>query len=144
MTIADLPALNAGLNATSSALLTAGFFFIRRGEIERHRICMIAAFVVSSAFLISYVVYHANHGSTPFPGTGASRFFYFALLVSHVVLAALVVPFALSALYRGLRREDARHRRVARIAFPIWIYVSVTGVVVYWILYQLFRPFGPG
>src|SRR2546422_8704774 len=111
MTYADLPALNAALNATSAALLAAGFFFIRRREIARHRLCMMSAFAVSIAFLISYLVYHAEHGATPFRGVGWIRPVYFGMLFSHVVLAAAVVPLALVTLSRAWREDFVRHRR---------------------------------
>jgi putative membrane protein len=138
VTIADLPALNASLNGLAAILLGIGFVFIQRGEIERHRFCMVAAFVVSMAFLVSYVVYHVHHGATPFPGRGWVRPVYFTLLVSHVVLAALVVPLACVTLYRAWRSDFARHRKIAELTFPVWMYVSVTGVVVYWILYHVY------
>lgn len=138
MTIADLPALNASLNGLAAILLAIGFVFIQRREIERHRFCMVSAFVVSTAFLVSYVVYHAHHGATPFPGQGWVRPVYFTLLVTHVVLAALVVPLACVTLYRAFGADFVRHRRIAVITFPVWMYVSVTGVLVYWILYHLY------
>jgi uncharacterized membrane protein YozB (DUF420 family) len=136
MSLANLPALNATLNATSAILLTTGWFLIKSGRVEAHRRCMIAAFVASSLFLISYVIYHAQAGSKPYPGTGVMRAVYFSILIPHVVLAAAVVPLALVTLRRGLRRDDARHRRLARITLPIWLFVSVTGVVVYVMLYR--------
>ena len=138
MTVADLPALNASLNALAAVLLATGFVFVRKRQIERHRLCMLAAFVVSIAFLCSYVVYHAHHGSTPFPGHGWVRPFYFSLLVSHVLLAVSVVPLACVTLYRAWGADFARHRAIAVVTFPIWMYVSVTGVVVYWMLYHLY------
>jgi uncharacterized membrane protein YozB (DUF420 family) len=138
MTIADLPALNATLNATSTILLFVGWRFIRRGDRERHRLCMLGAFTVSTLFLVSYVVYHLEHGSTPFPGAGLARTAYLTMLATHVVLAALVPPLAIVTLWRALRGEDERHRRIARITFPIWIYVSITGVLVYVILYHVY------
>jgi uncharacterized membrane protein YozB (DUF420 family) len=137
MSVADLPALNATLNATSAVLLTIAWFLIRSGRIAAHRRFMIAAFVTSSLFLISYVVYHAQIGSKPFPGTGAIRTIYFSILIPHVVLAAVVLPLAIITLSRGLRRLDDRHRRIARWTLPIWLFVSVTGVIVYLMLYQL-------
>lgn len=140
MTSADLPALNASLNAISAVLLAAGYRFIRRGEIARHRACMLSAFAVSVAFLASYVTYHALHGSTRFAGQGWMRPLYFTLLVSHVVLAVAVVPLALATLWRAFRDDVERHRRIARVTFPVWLYVSVTGVMVYWILYHLYPP----
>lgn len=136
MTVADLPALNATLNATAAVLLVTGYRLIRRGRIRQHRAVMISACVVSTLFLISYVVYHANVGSKPFPGHGPIRFVYFTILLTHVVLAAAVLPLALITLSRGLRSRFDRHVAIARWTFPIWLYVSVTGVVVYWLLYH--------
>lgn len=135
MSVADLPHLNAALNATAGMLLLAGFYFIRAGRIRAHRACMLAAFATSALFLTSYVVYHAQVGSRPFPGTGLVRTIYFAILVPHVVLAAAVLPLAIVTLRRGLRRDDARHKRLARWTLPVWLFVSVTGVVVYLMLY---------
>ena len=135
MSVSDLPALNAGLNATAGVLLFAGWLMIRGGRITAHRRCMLAAFTASSLFLVSYVVYHAQAGSRPFTGQGQVRALYFAILISHVVLAAAIVPLALVTLTRALRGDFVRHRRIARWTFPIWMYVSVTGVVIYWMLY---------
>jgi uncharacterized membrane protein YozB (DUF420 family) len=143
VTVADLPALNASLNGLSAILLATGFGFIRRRQIERHRACMVAAFGVSTAFLVSYVVYHAEHGSTPFSGQGWIRPVYFSLLASHVLLAIAVLPLALVTLYRAWRADFAGHRRIAEITFPIWMYVSVTGVLVYWMLYQVYGERAP-
>ncbi len=143
MTVADLPALNAALNALSAILLGTGFVFIHRRQIERHRRCMVAAFAVSTAFLVSYVIYHAQHGSTPFPGQGWARPAYFTLLVTHVALAVAIVPLALITLYRAGRGDFARHRRIAAITLPLWMYVSVSGVLVYWILYHVYAPVAP-
>lgn len=137
MTLRDLPTLNAALNAVSAALLVAGYRFIRRREIARHRACMLAAFGVSVLFLVSYLVYHANVGSVRFPGTGALRTAYLAILLSHTVLAAAVPFLAVLTLVRALQQSFDRHRRIARWTLPIWLYVSVTGVVVYWMLYHL-------
>ena len=136
LTISDLPALNATLNGIAACLLALGYYFIRTRQIARHRASMIAAFVMSSLFLVSYVIYHANAGSKPFAGTGAIRVVYFGILITHVVLAAAIVPLALTTLARGLRRDDARHRRIARWTWPIWMYVSVTGVLIYLMLYR--------
>lgn len=136
MSLSDLPTLNATLNALAAVLLSAGWLFIRSGRIEAHRRCMIAAFVTSSLFLVSYVVYHAQVGSKPFPGTGVLRTIYFSILVPHVVLAAAVLPLAILTLRRGLRRQDDLHRRIARWTLPLWLFVSVTGVAVYLMLYQ--------
>jgi uncharacterized membrane protein YozB (DUF420 family) len=135
--VSDLPALNATLNATSAVLLLAGWLMIRRRRVAAHRRCMLSAFVASSLFLVSYVVYHAQAGSRPFTGEGAVRSIYFAILISHVLLAALIVPLALVTLGRALRGDFARHRRIARWTFPAWMYVSVTGVVIYLMLYRL-------
>ena len=140
MSTADLPALNASLNALSAVLLGTGYCFIRRGEVTRHRVCMVSAFAVSTAFLVSYLTYHALHGSTRFTGQGWVRPVYFTLLVSHVVLAVAVLPLALTTLWRAWNQDFERHRRIAAITFPVWMYVSVTGVLVYWILYHLYPP----
>jgi len=134
--VSQLPALNATLNGIAAVLLTAGWVLIRRHRVDQHRLCMLAAFGVSTLFLISYLVYHAQAGSRPFTGQGTIRVVYYTVLVSHIILAAAILPLALVTLRRGLRREDDRHRRVARWTLPIWLYVSVTGVVVYWMLYQ--------
>ena len=136
MSLSDLPALNATLNATSGVLLLAGWLLIRRGRINAHRRCMVSAFIASSLFLVSYVVYHAQAGSRPFTGHGVVRPIYFAILISHVLLAATIVPLALVTLRRALRGDYVRHRRIARVTFPVWMYVSVTGVVIYLMLYQ--------
>ena len=137
MSLSDLPALNATLNATSALLLVIGYAFIRRGQIRRHRAVMIAACVVSTLFLTSYVIYHANIGSKPFQGRGPVRVVYFTILLTHVVLAAAVVPLAIITLSRGLRERFDRHVAIARWTFPIWLYVSITGVIVYVMLYRL-------
>jgi uncharacterized membrane protein YozB (DUF420 family) len=136
--VAALPTLNALLNGTSAVLLTAGWLFIRRRRIAAHRACMLGAFAVSTLFLVSYVIYHAVAGSRPFTGQGPIRWLYFPLLLSHIVLAAAMVPFVLTTLYRALGRDFTRHARLARRTAPVWLYVSVTGVVVYWMLYRLF------
>jgi len=135
-TLSDLPALNATLNAIAGLFLLSGYYFIRRRQIARHRASMIGAFATSTLFLMSYLIYHANVGSRPFQGEGPIRIVYFTILISQIILAASVVPLALVTLFRGLKRDDARHRRIAKITWPIWMYVSVTGVVVYWMLYQ--------
>ena len=135
-----LPHLNAALNATSGALLLLGFYFIRRRSVNAHRACMVAALAVSALFLVSYVVYHYNYGSVRFTGQGAARTFYFLVLVTHVILAAAIVPLVLVTLRRALAGDFARHRRIARWTYPIWVYVSVTGVLVYVMLYHLYRP----
>jgi len=136
--VAALPTLNAFLNGSSAVLLATGWVFIRRRRIAAHRACMLGAFCVSVLFLVSYVTYHALAGSRPFTGHGWVRWLYFPILVSHIVLAAAMVPFVLTTLYRALGGEFARHARLARLTLPVWLYVSVTGVVVYWMLYHLF------
>jgi uncharacterized membrane protein YozB (DUF420 family) len=138
MSVSDLPLLNASLNATSAILLTTGYILIRRGHVRRHKAMMISACVVSALFLTSYVIYHANAGSKPFAGRGPVRVFYFAVLISHVLLAAAIVPLVLVTLARGLRERFDAHVRIARWTFPIWVYVSVTGVLVYLMLYRLY------
>ena len=138
MSITDLPALNAVLNATAATLLVIGYVLIRRGQVHQHRRVMIAAFAASTLFLISYLVYHANVGSRPFPGRGAVRTVYLTILLTHIVLAVAIVPMALITLTRGLRERFDRHVRIARWTLPIWLYVSVTGVVVYVMLYRLY------
>lgn len=137
ISVHDLPAVNASLNAASAALLVLGFVLIRRKQVVQHRRVMVTAFAISVLFLISYLVYHAQVGSVRFQGTGAIRIFYFSVLLTHTVLAAAVPFLAGFALWRGWTGNYAKHRRVARWAFPIWLYVSVTGVVVYWMLYRL-------
>lgn len=137
MAATDLPTLNALLNALAAILLTGGLVQIKRGNIAAHRRFMIAAFGMSGLFLVSYVIYHAQVGSVPYPGTGVWRVIYFAILIPHVILAAAVLPLALVTLRRGLARHDAAHRRIARITLPIWLFVSVTGVIVYVMLYQM-------
>jgi uncharacterized membrane protein YozB (DUF420 family) len=136
MTVAELPTLNAALNATSGLLLITGYLLIRNGHIQAHRRAMISAFACSAAFLTSYVIYHAQVGSKPFPGTGAARAIYFSILIPHVVLAAAVLPMAILTLRRGLARNDAAHRRIARMTLPVWLFVSITGVAVYVMLYH--------
>jgi uncharacterized membrane protein YozB (DUF420 family) len=132
-----LPAVNATLNGISTVFLAAGWRFIRRGQITRHRACMIAAFATSALFLTSYLVYHANVGSVPFRGLGTVRLLYFAILTTHIILAALILPLALITLSRALARRFDRHRTIARWTLPIWLYVSITGVVIYVMLYRL-------
>lgn len=135
MGIQDLPAVNATLNALSAAFLSAGYVLIRGGRQQAHQRCMLAALATSTVFLACYVVYHANVGSRPFGGRGAVRLIYFSILITHVVLAATVVPLALVTASRGLRRRLDAHVRIARWTLPIWLYVSVTGVVIYLMLY---------
>ena len=136
ISVHDLPAINATLNATSGVLLLVGYYLMRTRRIEQHRRCMIAAFVTSSLFLICYVVYHAQVGSVPFTRQGLVRPLYFTILITHVTLAVTVVPLALVTLSRALKGRYPQHIRIARWTFPIWLYVSVTGVLVYVLLYQ--------
>jgi uncharacterized membrane protein YozB (DUF420 family) len=138
MNYSELPHLNAFLNATSGVLLITGYFFIRRRQITAHRACMIGALCVSTLFLASYLVYHFNHGSTKFTGQGLVRPLYFTILGTHTVLAVVIVPLILLTLRRAWRGEFARHTRIARWTFPLWLYVSITGVIVYLMLYQLY------
>jgi uncharacterized membrane protein YozB (DUF420 family) len=138
ISITDLPALNASLNGISAIFLTSGYVLIRRGRRDLHKKCMLAALAASTAFLTSYVIYHVNTGSRPFPGHGPIRIAYLALLITHVVLAATILPLALTTTARGLRAQYPGHIRVARWTLPIWLYVSVTGVVIYLMLYQLY------
>ena len=137
ITISDLPTVNATLNTISTVLLTIGYVMIRRRKIIAHRNCMIAAFVVSGLFLTSYLIYHYYAGSTPFEKEGWIRSVYFAVLIPHIILAATILPLALITLYFALRKRFTRHRRIARWTLPIWLYVSVTGIIVYWMLYHL-------
>ena len=138
MDFSFLPHVNAGLNATSAVLLASGYYFIRRGRVTPHLRCMIAAVVVSLVFLASYVVYHYNHGSTRFTGQGAIRPVYFTILLTHTVLAVVIVPLVITTVRRAWRGQFDRHSRIARWTLPIWAYVSVTGVLVYLLLYQLY------
>ena len=135
--ITDLPTVNAILNSISAILLVTGYTYIRKQKIEEHKKCMLAAFGVSVLFLISYCIYHANAGSTKFLYEGWVRPVYFTILISHIILAFIIVPLALVTLYLAWREKFDRHRRIAKITFPIWLYVSVTGVIIYMMLYQM-------
>jgi uncharacterized membrane protein YozB (DUF420 family) len=137
MSVADLPAVNATLNGIATILLVTGYVLIRQRRWRQHRAVMLAAFATSILFLISYVTYHANAGSRPFTGQGRIRIVYFTILITHVILAAAIVPLALVTLSRALRARYDRHARIARWTLPIWLYVSVTGVVVYLMLYRM-------
>ena len=142
MQLSSLPAINALLNGTSAALLLLGYVFIRRHQIGAHRLCMIAAFVCSSAFLALYLYFHFHAGLIRFGGQGWIRPVYFALLTSHTILAGLIVPLVLLTLTRALRNRFDRHRAIARWTLPLWFYVSVTGVLIYWLLYRAYTPVG--
>jgi uncharacterized membrane protein YozB (DUF420 family) len=132
-----LPTVNAILNTASALFLFAGYVFIKQRRIEAHRFAMLGAFTISALFLVSYLIHHARVGSVPFQGTGFARVVYFAVLIPHVILAAAVVPMAIVTIKRGLGGNFARHRPLARVTLPVWLYVSVSGVVVYLMLYRL-------
>jgi putative membrane protein len=140
MSYADLVHVNASLNSTSTFLLILGFIFIRQHKITAHRICMVMAFIASTLFLISYLVYHANHPSVPFAGQGFVRLIYYPILFTHIILAAIILPLIGFTFMRAFKGEFAKHRRVARWTLPLWLYVSITGVIVYLMLYHLYPP----
>ncbi|HEY7555314.1 MAG TPA: DUF420 domain-containing protein [Candidatus Binatia bacterium] len=131
----QLPTLNAALNTFSAVFLCAGYLFIRAKNVRAHRACMLSAFACSALFLVSYLIYHYQVGSVPYKGQGGIRAVYFAILLTHTILATAVVPLALITLYRALSESFDAHRRIARWTFPVWLYVSVTGVIVYMMLY---------
>ena len=135
--VTDLPEVNATLNAIAALLLSIGYIYIRRGQTQEHRLCMLAAFATSALFLASYLVYHFNVGSVAFTGQGTVRTVYFTILISHIILAIAILPMAIVTLLRALRGQFESHRRLAKWTLPLWLYVSVTGVVVYWMLYQM-------
>ena len=136
--ISYLPHVNACLNGTSAVLLFTGYRFIRSRNVVAHRACQVAALIVSVLFLASYLTYHYNHGSTRFQGAGIVRPIYFTILTTHTILAIVIVPLVILTFYRALRNDFARHRRIARITLPLWLYVSITGVIVYLMLYQIY------
>jgi putative membrane protein len=138
--VSYFPAIEACLNSLSAVLLTTGFVFIRKKRIQAHKKCMLSAFAASCLFLIFYLAEHFLRGVVYFRGRGAIRTFYLALLGTHTILAAVIVPLALITLYRAWRRRFDLHKRIARWTLPIWLYVSVTGVVIYWMLFHLYRP----
>jgi uncharacterized membrane protein YozB (DUF420 family) len=140
MSISFLPTLNAMLNATSGILIVIGFILIRRKRIAAHRACMISAVISSCLFLVSYLVYHVGFGAgvTRFTGEGWVRPLYYTILISHTILAVTIVPFVVVTLKRAIGRNFVRHKRIARWTFPMWLYVSVTGVIVYLMLYHLY------
>lgn len=141
--VLSLPGVDAILNGASAALLLVGHRLVAKGKIGAHRVCMLAAFACSSVFLAFYLYFHATVGVVRFSGTGWIRPAYFSLLISHTVLAAVIVPLVLASLYWALRKQFGRHRRVAKWTYPLWLYVSVTGVMVYWLLYRLYVPIYP-
>ncbi len=136
MSVHDLPAVNASLNALSGLLLLVGYTLIKSGRRDQHRAVMMAAFTSSALFLICYLVYHAQVGSVPFTRQGFVRPLYFTILLTHVVLAVVVLPMIILTMTRGLKGRFREHRKIARWTFPVWMYVSVTGVLVYVLLYQ--------
>ena len=136
--ISYLPHINACLNGTSALLLISGYSFIRSGNVAAHRTCQVSALAVSILFLASYLTYHFNHGTTRFQGTGLARPIYFTVLTSHTILAMVIVPLVVLTFYRAFRQDFTRHRRIARITLPLWLYVSITGVIVYLMLYQIY------
>ena len=138
LTISDLPLLNATLNGIAAILLVTGFLFIKQGRRRQHQWCMLGALTTSALFLVSYVTYHLHAGSRPFPGQGPIRVVYFGILITHVILAAVIVPLALLTAVRGLKSQFDKHVRIARWTFPVWLYVSVTGVVIYLMLYEIY------
>jgi uncharacterized membrane protein YozB (DUF420 family) len=142
MTISDLPALNASLNSLSTIFLAAGWYAIRRGYWRQHIACMVTALVTSTAFLVSYLIYHAHTGSTRFTAQGIVRPIYFSILITHVLLAFAILPLVIVTLVPVFRRRWDKHRRIGRWTMPIWLYVSVTGVLVYLMLYRWFPPAG--
>jgi putative membrane protein len=135
--VSQLPAVNAALNSLSAILLVGGYLFIRSRNIKAHKACMLSAFGSSILFLASYLIYHYQVGSVPFKGQGGVRLVYFTILLTHTILATTVVPLALVTLFRAFKERFDAHRRIARWTFPIWLYVSVTGVIVYWMLYRM-------
>lgn len=137
MDVHQLPALNATLNSIATLLLLFGFYFIKQRDIERHKLCMTMAFVTSCLFLISYLIYHFQVGSVAFTGQGWIRPVYFTILITHIILAAAIAPLAVITIYRGWKKQYDKHRRIARWTWPIWMYVSVTGVAIYIMLYQM-------
>ena len=132
------PAVDATLNAACAIFLMLGFFFVREKNIRAHKTCMLSAFATSMVFLVCYLTYHYFHGVTRFPGHGLVRTFYLTLLGSHTILAVVIVPLVLTTLYRAWRQRFQQHKRIARWTLPLWLYVSVTGVLVYWMLYHLY------
>lgn len=138
MSLSDLPPVNASLNALAAILLSAGFYFIRTGNKKAHRNCMLAAFMTSALFLISYLVYHFNAGRTVFKEPAWFRTIYLTLLATHTLLAVVILPLIVATLYLALKQRFDSHKKLARWTWPIWMYVSVTGVIIYFLLYQIF------
>lgn len=137
MDLSKFPAMNAALNGTSALLLILGYVFIRQRAVKAHTMSMAGAFFTSTVFLISYLYYHYHHGSTPFQGQGAVRWIYFTVLLTHTVLAIVIVPLIIMTLIHAVKGNFPKHAKIARVTFPLWLYVSVTGVVIYWMLYRM-------
>lgn len=137
MELSRLPTINACLNTSSALLLIAGYILVRKKAVKGHMFCMLSACGTSMLFLISYLYYHAHHGMTRFQGQGKTRALYFAILISHTILAVVIVPLILMTLRRAFKGEFSKHKTLAKFTLPLWFYVSVTGVVVYWMLYQI-------
>lgn len=142
MSVADLPKLNAVLNGTAFCLLICALVAIRRKRVDAHRKFIVAALCFSAAFLTSYLIYHYQHGSTPFPVGGTPRTIYFLILIPHTILAVVLVPLVIITLRRAIKGQEEQHRRIARFTMPIWLYVSITGVLIYMMLYQWYGPTG--
>lgn len=138
MTLQDLPTLNAALNSVATVFLLVGYISIKQGKREAHKRLMIGALVVSMAFLTSYLIYHYNVPSKKFPELGWIKTVYLFILIPHIILAVVMVPMILKTFWHGFREEWEKHKKIAKITFPIWIYVSLTGVIVYFMLYQWF------
>jgi len=132
-----LPSINASLNAATAILLILGYTLIRQRAITAHTLCMLGATLTSTVFLGCYLYYHFHHGATRFPGTGLARPVYFTILITHTILAVVQLPLILMTLFRAFKGQFQRHISIARITLPIWLYVSVTGVVIYWMLYRV-------
>ncbi len=137
MDLSKFPAINASLNATSAFLLITGYIFIRQRALKAHVMCMVMAVMTSGLFLASYLYYHFHHGSTPFQGEGFIRVVYFTILISHTILAVVIVPMIFLSISRGVRGQFEKHARISRKTLPVWLYVSLTGVVIYWMLYRM-------
>ena len=142
MTLSDLPAVNAALNTLSTIFLTCGYVFIRRQRQVAHRNCMIGAVLSSALFLACYLIYHYNAGRTVFRDPAWFRPIYLTILITHTILAVVIVPMVLTTLYRAARRQFDRHKKIARWTWPIWMYVSITGVIIYFLLYHIFPQAG--
>ncbi len=136
MQLSDFPAMNAILNGSSAVFLVLGFLFVKRGQISKHRVCMICAAVVSTVFLGCYLYYHYHHGSTKYPYHDWTRPVYFTILITHTILAIVNLPLIIRTLWLAVSGNFNKHKKIARYAFPVWLYVSATGVVIYWMLYQ--------